>query len=554
MWAWCVCMLHEGAAKALLGLERPLPLDEGGLADQLAVTFFPKVPESASDEVRRFAGELREALVAAGVEVVPYEEALTEVPRKKLAKWYGLAVLSDLKKPFDRLAGNEDASHRPGLAEMVEYRVGPKVRPGVSIIAIGGGETGDLPVDHTLSFRDTTIVTLTDMPEGTDENTDFITHFNQALELFAHHMSNHLLCVAPDRWLLYNFNGAHPTYPRSGDLVDQVRRSLVPKLAAPIRPPRLRAFEVRPDAFDPLDDQHRAAAQDITSSGALLEQTRLYPPGRAIDDLPFRSKLYRWAGAVHLDSRNGMSYGFLARQLPAPLAPLLPADEAAHRWGLPPPGEEGVVDHEGRLHLALELPGEGTFVAQAPDVWVLTQRSGANKTRIDPTRDLVKMGLVQGRMVLALPHGVAATDGFRPSFDTRVILAHALGNTLVASALAHRDADDPFARMVREEGLAMAHFHGYLDRRQLPGGWHVHGAERPPVACGTPQAAMYALLGKLDAFSRAYAEGSKFLGDVHVEPQHGSLLTFPTLTELGEFLAQGEVAALGNRFERDYVS
>ena len=74
----------------------------------------------------------------------------------------------------------------------------------------------------------------------------------------------------------------------------------------------------------------------------------------------------------------------------------------------------------------------------------------------------------------------------------------------------------------------------------------LHGETNPPVSCSTPQSAAFALVGKLAALGHAMETGPAqngamtngttqngtngatyppYLGDVHVEPHHGTNLS-----------------------------
>ena len=67
----------------------------------------------------------------------------------------------------------------------------------------------------------------------------------------------------------------------------------------------------------------------------------MYPKKRLVAELNFRNKFYKLIGKKYLDNRNGMSYGFVARQLPTDLS------------------------------------------KEIPDVWVLTSKSGSDKSKLD---------------------------------------------------------------------------------------------------------------------------------------------------------------------------
>lgn len=535
----------------MLGIEGPVATEPEELSEEMTLTVFPLDDQDASEREQVFARRVREALEETGVEVVPWESVLEAPPWKRWLRWLRKGAVKTLKDPigaFTNGDASDGGSRMPGPLVLKDLRFGPKVRPGTTVLAVGEGEVGEKPVDYMGDFRDVNIVTVLDQPDDVEEEMPFTDHYGKALELFVEHMTNVVVGVGDEQWFIYNFNGSHPFYDRGGDLTHQLLHSLVPKLAAPIRPPRLENFDVREEAFDPTDDTHGPIVDDLIGSGDLLEQTGLYPEGRDLDELPWKNHFYRWATRLHLDDRSGMSYGFLARQMPTDTVPVWPAEEATERFGEDrfDPGQ--LFWAEDGLHAALDTP-EGVFVLPVPSVRMMTLRSGCDKTNPDPDRDLVKLGLEDGQMIMETPIDTRVEDGYRPSFDTQVILAHGVGNVLAASLLEHLEGSDPFADHLRETGMALGHWHGYLHPDAIPEGYHAHGADKPHVSCGTPQSAIFALEGKLSAFGRALAEDEPFRGDVHIEPQHGTNVTFPTLEQLGRFLNENRKAAsLGNKF------
>jgi hypothetical protein len=174
---------------------------------------------------------------------------------------------------------------------------------------------------------------------------------------------------------------------------------------------------------------------------------------------------------------------------------------------------------------------------------------------MNPDLDILKMGLVGGKLVLEQPRGKGWDKTSRPSFDTRVILAHAIGNAIVASILKRINPESFFVSALEKNGLAIAHWHGYINPEYVPAGWIVHGIDNPHVSCSSPHSAIYAIDGKLKAFSVAIKEGTEYLGDIHIEPHHGTNINYWSLAELGVFFTRSsEVSTLGNKYLQNYKS
>jgi hypothetical protein len=426
----------------------------------------------ASQNVLLFSERLRQALISCGVRVLEFAEAT-------------------------------DASHRGKLQE--------------NLIVIAAGElvTGNLPVDHVQNLRTATIVGIIDGPCPAEEETADQDKLNRVVHTLAWSIVQVAIYVDPERWTITTMNGAVIPCSQTGSIVSDVLNLLVPKLAAPVVPPHAADFDLRPGVLDLTDSKLRPYVDDFVRSGPLWEQTGLLLFHTSMDQLEFRNGFYKRIAAAYLDHRSGMSYGFLARQT---------ATEFRPSWADP--------DHTEEISLA--IAGQ-TIRVSLGDVWVLTSRSGCDKSHIDPARDLLMMGLTGGQVVIATPRGLDPRVDCKPSYDTLTILAHAVGNRLVASAMRSLKSGARFSSMLANSGAALAHWHGYVASASVPEGYTVHGTENPPVSCSTYQAALFALTGKLGALSRCLVHGKSFEGDVHVEPHHGVNVTGPSLTDLARW-------------------
>ena len=156
-------------------------------------------------------------------------------------------------------------------------------------------------------------------------------------------------------------------------------------------------------------------------------------------------------------------------------------------------------------------------------------------------------------MLIQTPNGLVLSNDYRTSFDTRVILAHAVGNAIIASIFAFLDKTNAFAKRAVGEGFSISHWHGYIDPAFIPEGWFAHGIRNPHVACSSPQSAIYAIQGKLDVFHDALLKHEIYNGDVHIEPHHGTNIVYSSLQQLAEFFtAHPEASVLGNKHYYKY--
>jgi len=430
---------------------------------------------SASERLRTFADSLRTTLAAAGVHVVPYAGAMD--PR------------------------------RPG-----------KLQENLVVIATGDLQTGNLPVNHVQNLRTTTIVGIVEGPCPAEEETADQEKLNRIVRTLTWSIVQVAIYVDPDRWTITTMNGAVIPCALQGFFSRDVRELLIPKLAAPVVPPHASDFDVRSGVLDLGGPDMRPYVDDFVRSGPLWEETGLLLFHTSMEQLEFRSAYYKRIAAAYLDHRSGMSYGFLARQIALSFRPA---------WMEKPPEEI----------VSLTIAGERLSL-RVPEAWVLTTRSGCDKSHIDPARDLLLMGLSGGKIVLATPRGLDHHIDSKPSYDTFTILSHALANALVAQLLDLLRPGARFAAMLGTSGAALAHWHGSLPPGAVPPGYVVHGEENPPVSCSTRQAALFAFMGKLGGLETSLRTNGEFEGDIHVEPHHGVNVTGPSLLSLARWVME----------------
>ncbi len=479
-------MISEEASRALLGIQKPVPMTHAAMAKSLRVTFFPHGHPSA--RVAEFAKRLHDAMLANGVDVVPFEKAV--------------------------------AAGRRG-----------KIQEGIVIIAPGVLDEGKLPVDFVPNLRTNTVVGIVDGPCPARTRRDLQDKLNTIVVALAWSIVQVLIYVDDPAWTVCTMNGAViPCTGRDG-IVKDVYDTLIPKLAAPVVPPHASDFQVEEGALDLSGMQWEPYIRDFEESSPLWAETGVMLFHTSMNDVKFRNTYYRRVAAAYLDKRSGMSYGFLSRQPALRVVPALSGDEASRLSCAESLNETGIGFADGAMFVRLTLRGKA-YTAQLRDIAVLATRSGCDKSHVNGHRDLVLLGIRNGVISLQTPKGLEKAIDSRPSYDTLTILAHAIANSIIASVLKRIDPSSLFLRTFEQSGVALAHWHGTIDRSIIPAGYVLFGEDNPPVSCSTHQAALYTLMGKLGAFGKGVARGEQYHGDVHIEPHHGINVTWPTLTGL----------------------
>ena len=481
--------LSTSAMCRILGAKFPVPLTPAEMARSLRVAFYPYV--SSSHKLKDFLRRFQSSLLGSGVKVISYDEALSE--------------------------GHDG-----------------RIGTGIVLIAAGEGDSGNLAIDHVDSLSKNTVVGILDGTLPGLWESALQKRVNALVGALVWHMAHVIIYVDDATWTLCNMNGAIDTFSHDS-LEERVLDSVIPKLAAPVVPPQKDDFEVQENDFDTFTADYRAPVEDLLTGAEIWGRTGLLASQTKIDELAFRSNKYRRIASAFLSWRTGMSYGFLAHQLPMLINPAIDLDEAAPILRLIDWTEKDFYEIDSHICIALKLRNK-RFLVRIPEVSVLCTRSGCEKTRLDPANDLLKLTLRCGRVIVGTPKGIVEDSDCQPSFDTTTILAHAIGNAIVASILARLQPTARYRIAFDHYGLALAHWHGFLSSSQLPTGYYVHGQTNPSVSCSTPQAAIYALSGKLTALERSIEEGVEYAGDVHVEPSHGSNMTGKSLFELARLV------------------
>jgi hypothetical protein len=539
-------MLNQETLQAILGIREKVYIAPEEMAGKMNITFFPHCNENLNPNLLDFEKKLKDVFDELKVNVVPYEQALTKISLFTALNRVMKVLANNLLYLAKNVIGYPHNSHYFSLSAIVYLFKRTKIKKGISIVVLGDQITSNLPMQYIYSFKDSSVITILDFPENISENSTFNEHFDTALALFAKHMTNIVIGVDKKKWILYNFNASHPVFLIEKDFKKNILKALIPKIVAPIRPYKLSEFIISNEHFNLSDQKYTKQVNDLVNGALIFSKTDLYPSGKKIDDLPFRNDFYRWIGKLHLDNRNGMSYGFLAIQMPGAVSPLI-SQSAFENLGKVN-SSKGYVYLENELYIKLEINKE-IYWMKVPEVWVLSQKSGSDKTHVNPKKDLIKMGLSNGKMILETQEGSIIDNDYKTSFDTQVILAHSVGNAIIASILSHFSPNSDFVKRYLSQGISISHWHGYIHPDHIQKGWYVHGITNPHVACSSPQSAIFALQGKLECFTDSMKNNLEYKGDIHVEPHHGTNICYTSISELANYLVVNPGASiLGNSY------
>ena len=538
-------MLNQETIQAILGIKNKVYIKAEEMADKMNIAFFPCEEKNISPEILYFAKKLKKTFEEMKVNIVPYEDSLTKVSIFKTWKFVLKILVNNLFYLSSIIFGLSQKRHYFNLDSIAYLFKRTKIKKGISVVVLGEQTSENLPMQYINSFKDNSIITILDFPKNISEKSSFHEHFDTALALFAHHMTNIVIGVDKEKWILYNFNASHPVFSIEKNFRENILHALVPKIVAPIYPCKISEFVILKKFFDIADENHKNQVKDLVEGALLFNKTSLYPAGKKIGDLPFRNNFYRWIVKRYLDNRNGMSYGFLAMQLPSKISPLLTVLEYQKLIGRET--EDDYMKHNDELFIKINL--DKTYWLKVPEVWVLSQKSGSDKTHVNPKTDLIKMGLSGGKMFLQTQKDSIVDNDYKTSFDTQVILAHAVGNAIIASVLAHINPNSNFLKQYKSHGISISHWHGYIHPEHIPKGWYVHGVANPHVACSSPQSAIYALDGKLRSFKESLDSDIEYKGDIHIEPHHGTNICFISVVELAQYLLNDpDASVLGSSY------
>lgn len=526
-------LIDNKTAKTILGINEEVSLTAEEMAKELKITFFPSV--SNDQEIIDFGQELKKAFSELGVKIIPFEEAQFNIGCKKNIRLFFKVILVNILVILNKIGLGFiiHDQHIKNLNFPFWVKFGKKLKKGIGIICLGEGKTGDLPMDNTISFKENPIITVLKKNPQISDNDGYIKHMDEAVQLFAWHMTNLVITVGGGNWTIYSFNGSHPTFSLKNNFKEDILKNLIPKIAAPVKPPRLHEFIINPKKFDVNASNLKPYIEDLVRGGAELAKTNLYPKRKSINDLNFRNNFYRWVGSIHLDKRSGMSYGFVARQLPCAYSKLIEENDAKEKFKND--FGKNLIFKDEEYFVLLNIYNKKYYL-KLPEVWVIMSKSGSDKSNLNIKTDIIKIGLKNGQMLIEIPKDVIVKEDYRPSFDTRVILAHALGSAIMASVIDYFKPNWKFPENLKNSGSAIVHWHGIINKELIPKGWVYYGINNPSVSCSSAQSAIYAFTDKEEEIINCIRNDFEYKGDIQIEPHHGINMIYGSIQDLATFI------------------
>lgn len=483
--------------KDLVNPRKPLEM-----AKKVRVTFRPLPRNYGNQIVIKFREKLRNKLEEHGVNVIPWDEAaevsdgwISKVLKTRKVKRNIHAVV-DVKRDYSLT--------RTVLSGIAERMYGYLRKPDMSVMEIlrVSGWADDFTARYVQDPFNTQILTLMPLePEFANQSTTYDRKIAIGIQNLIATMSEIIMGIAPDKFSLVNMNLSDSIYLNEA-MDDFVLNSLIPKIYAPIKPPVLNRF--KKGEYDP---EESVFPEQLAELGRLIKSTNLYPRGSKFSEKVKRQS-HKDVVEKIMEGRTGVSYGFIAlAEAPTYEGKATITKSTWDKLKKVESVDDDMVreNKKGRWFVRTIIRGKEIY-QQVPDIWITTSRSGSDKTNLDPSCDIVRIGVVKGKLHLETPRGVDLNrKDIRPSFDTYVILAQALASALYTPDLI-------------KNGLPILHFHGYPDPNWFGKKEYHSGANNPSLPCGTVEAALlnYSAIYEL---ANSNGKGMKML--CLVESDHG---------------------------------
>ena len=501
------------------------------MAQKLTVTFRPLPEGYQNDAVVKFRSELSDKLQHYGVTVKTWQEATKdfyyELPlpflnwkpkiKTRVVKAQVHAVI-DVDRPASIVRKAKNA-----LAEIIYQLYARFIAKGQKIsiprIARLIGWAEESVAKYIEDPTNTQAIVLTDLDRDfINPQISYQEKIDIGINTLIRTFSEIVIGVGERQISILNMNLSDSLFAKE-EIDKFVLKSLIPKIFVPIAPLSMSRFEL--GKYQPQKSDYAAK---LVTLGQKLADTGLFPPGFKLSQAIARQS-YRDIVDVMVNGRTGVSYGFVAYAEPPRYIGEREINETEWSKLLPVEGfsnDEVRQNHMGIRYLKTQIIN-ATAYKQIPDIWLVSSRSGSNKTNLNLETDIVRIGLTN-KLLLQLPQGIdtAKTD-IKPSYDIYVMLAIALSTALYTPELI-------------SNGAPIVHFHGYPSADWFRENEYYFGVAHPSVPCGTYESGVFNYIGMGKIGDDAV---EKIALASLIEPDHGTNIIASDLNYLIERLKAG---------------
>lgn len=521
----------------------PPTVDPAIMAQKLKVTFRPLPRHYYNQPVIDFRNNLEAKLTACGVTIVPWEDATQESQYDLTLPIINLKRTVTSRAVKSNINAMIDVERHASWFGQLKVFVAERFYQLYSRFWLKERKLSVSKIAQFISWAEenihdlqdptnTQVIVLTDLDEAfIDPNLSYEKKIPIGVNTLVKTFSEIVVGVSESRLSILNMNLSDSVF--SAERFDDfAAKSLIPKIYVPILPLSLSRFDI--GTYAPDQSDYVAKLQQLSKA---MEPTGLLPAGFKINNVIKRQShrdIVDWMSK----GRTGVSYGFVAYAEPPKYVGDVEVSENAWATFSPVPGfspEELRQNPQKRRYLRLKGNEEWIY-HQLPDIWLLSSRSGSNKTCLNPATDILRIGLTD-RLHLQCPQGIdPAVSDVKPSYDLYVMVSLALGAAL-------------FAPKLIQNGMPMVHFHGYPAKEWFaPDYEYCAGVENPSVPCGTYESGVFNFMGLQRLVER---HGSEVHLASLVEPDHGTNIVAYDLEYLLQRLNQGveqDAIELGGKF------
>ncbi len=514
---------------SLTGIKSPI-IDPQIMAQKLTVTFRPLPKGYRNDTIIKFRSELKDKLRQQGVTVKTWQQATKDFYYQIALPWINWKPQIKTRVVKSQIHAVIDVDRPASLVTKAKNAIAESIYQLYSRFVARGQKMSIAKIARLIGWAEESVAKYIENPTTTqaivlsDLDQDFINlqSYQEKIDIGINTLirtfSEIVIGVSDRQISILNMNLSDSLFAKK-EFDKFVGKSLIPKIFVPIAPLLMSRFEV--GKYQPAKSDH---AVKLVELGHSLADTGLFPPGFKLSQAIAR-KSYRDIVDTIVNGRTGVSYGFVAYVEP----PQYVGDReiSAAEWAklLPVEGlcsDEVRQNHLGRRYLKTRLKTQ-TLYQQIPDIWLVSSRSGSNKTNLNLETDIVRIGLTN-KLLLQLPQGVdLAKADIKPSYDIYVMLAIALSTALYTPELV-------------SNGAPLVHFHGYPSADWFRENEYYFGVEHPSVPCGTYESGVFNYLGISKIGDRA--EQKIALASL-IEPDHGTNIIASDMNYLIERLKTG---------------